>query len=671
MCGINGALAFANSTFRVTDRYVSRMRDTMAHRGPDGAATWIDPDGRIGFGHRRLSIIDLSECAAQPMSNEDGTLWITYNGEIYNHAELRVELSHTGRHRWKTDHSDTEVILHAFEEWGIDCLSRFRGMFAFALWDTRARQLWLVRDRIGIKPLYYSVHHGRVTFASEIKALLQDPEQARAIHAPALFHYLSFLTTPAPQTLFDGIKKLPPATWVRFGADGRMVERRYWDVWDEVSPLTANGEHDEDDIAERVLAELRTSVQLRKVSDVPVGVFLSGGLDSSTNTALFSEGGGSEPRRGPAPSVVGGPAPSASEREAGRVKTYSIGYADTYRSYQNELIYAREMAARVGADHHEYLVRVSDVIDFLPRMAALQDEPIGDPVCVPLFYVAKLDNGTVVCQVGEGADELFIGYPSWIDALERQQWDDLPVPNVAKRLGGGLLGALGYDRTVHLEWLRRGARNEPLFWSGAEAFTHAEKRRLLSPHTRRALGDLSSWDVIRPIRERFDARAPERSHLNWMSYVDLNLRLPELLLMRVDKMTMGVGLEGRVPFLDHRFVGLAMSIPSALKTKNRTLKYVLKKAVRGLVPDNLIDRRKQGFGVPVDELFNGPLAALAAGELKRFCDDTGLLDQAEVSRVLRTADAAKRWYLLNLALWWRTFIAGDAQPAAEPAAAHA
>ncbi len=633
MCGINGALAFTNGTFRVTEPYVSRMRDTMAHRGPDGASTWVAADGRMGFGHRRLSIIDLSECAAQPMSNEDDSLWITYNGEIYNHRELRAELSRSGRHRWKTDHADTEVILHAFEEWGIECLSRFRGMFAFGLWDARARELWLVRDRIGIKPLYYSVHHGRLTFASEIKALVADPEQALAVCEPALFHYLSFLTTPGPETLFDGIRKIPPATWIRVRDDGTVTERRYWDVWDEVASIGAIGE---DAIAERVLAELRTSVELRKVSDVPVGVFLSGGLDSSTNAALFSEG------------------------ESTAVKTFSIGYADSYRTYANELAYARQMAARVGADHHEYLVSADDVIDFLPLMAQLQDEPIGDPVCVPLYYVAKLAraHGVVVCQVGEGADELFIGYPSWIDALKRQQWDDAPMPNAAKRVGVGVLAALGYDRTVHVEWLRRGARGEPLFWSGAEAFTDAEKRRLLSPRARRALAGVTSWDAVRPIRERFDARAPERSHLNWMSYVDLNLRLPELLLMRVDKMTMGVGLEGRVPFLDHRFVGLAMSIPSALKTKNGTLKYLLKKAVRGLVPDNLIDRRKQGFGVPVDELFQGPLAAIADDELRRFCADTDLLDHAEVARVMQTADGAKRWYLLNLALWWRTFIAG-------------
>ena len=634
MCGINGALAFTSGTFRVTEPYITRMRDAMAHRGPDGAATWVAPDQRVGFGHRRLAIIDLSERARQPMANEDGSLTITYNGEIYNHRQLRAELSQFGRRRWQTDHSDTEVILHAFDEWGIDCLSRFRGMFAFALWDARTQHLWLVRDRIGIKPLYYSIEAGRLTFASEIKSLLTDPDERRAIDESALFHYLSFLTTPGPETLFAGIRKVPPATWMRVSADGTVRERRYWDVWDDATVLARAGE---DEIAERVLHELRTSVGLRKVSDVPVGVFLSGGLDSSTNAALFSAG------------------------EQTPVKTFSIGYAESFRSYENELVFARQMAARVGADHHEYLIHADDIIAFLPRMVQLQDEPIADPVCVPLYYVARLarENGVVVCQVGEGADELFIGYPSWMEALERQRWNDWPVPRAIKRAGCATLATLGYDRTVHLEWLRRGARCEPLFWSGAEAFTDAEKRRLLSPRLRRALGGLTSWEAIQPIRRRFEARAPEPTHVNWMSYVDLNLRLPELLLMRVDKMTMGVGLEGRVPFLDHEFVSLAMSIPAALKTKDNTLKYVLKKAVRGLVPDNVIARPKQGFGVPVGELFQGPLQLLAQSELQRFCADADLLDAREVRHVMETADGSKRWYLLNLALWWRTFIAED------------
>jgi asparagine synthase (glutamine-hydrolysing) len=317
------------------------------------------------------------------------------------------------------------------------------------------------------------------------------------------------------------------------------------------------------------------------------------------------------------------------------------------------------MAAHVGADHHEYLVTVPDILEFLPRMVQLQDEPIGDPVCVPLYYVAKLarEAGVVVCQLGEGADELFIGYPSWIEALKRQHWNDLPVPNTAKRMRAPGWPRSRRDRTVHAEWLRRGARNEPLFWGGAEAFTDAEKRRLLSPRLRGTLRDVTSWDAIRPIRERFEQNAPERSHLNWMSYVDLNLRLPELLLMRVDKMTMGVSVEGRVPFLDHRFAGLAMSIPSALKTKNGTLKYLLKKAVRGIVPDELITRRKQGFGVPVDELFRGEFQRQAESELRRFCADTTLDQTNQPGRT--GADGAKRWYLLNLAMWWRTFIAKD------------
>ena len=227
MCGIVGTLIFDSGSGRVDANLLARMRDTMVHRGPDGSGIWISDDGKVGLGHRRLSIIDLSTAAAQPMSNEDGSIWVSFNGEIYNHAEIRRELEVTGRHRWRTDHSDTEVILHAFEEWGIDCLQRFRGMFAFALWDGVRRELWLVRDRIGVKPLYYSTHHGRVNFSSEIKGLLEDPKQERAVCEEALFHYLSFLTTPSPQTLFSDIRKLPDGTWLRIRANGEMEERRY------------------------------------------------------------------------------------------------------------------------------------------------------------------------------------------------------------------------------------------------------------------------------------------------------------------------------------------------------------------------------------------------------------------------------------------------------------
>ncbi|MBV9773935.1 MAG: asparagine synthase (glutamine-hydrolyzing) [Gemmatimonadetes bacterium] len=631
MCGIAGALAFERGDFRVTAPYLDRMRDAMAHRGPDGAGTWVADDGRVGLGHRRLAIIDLSDAAAQPMSNEDGTLRLSFNGEIYNHVEIRAELERTGRHRWKTDHSDTEVILHAFEEWGIDCLHRFRGMFAFALWDGRARELWLVRDRIGVKPLYYSIHHGRVAFASEIKALLADPEQPRAVDEEAFYHYLSFLATPAPRTLFAGIRKLPGGCWLRVRESGEVQERRWYELWDHVTPLT--GVLDEE-IAGRVLDELRTAVRLRGVSDVPVGVFLSGGIDSSTNAALFSE------------------------ERAEPVRTFSIGYRGEYPSSPSELGFARRMAAEVGAEHHERLLSADDLLRFLPRMVRLQDEPIADPVCFPVYYVSELArrHGVTVCQVGEGADELFWGYPHWKRMLRLQRLDGLPVPRAAKRLGLLGLRMAGREASTAYELLRRGSAGEPVFWGGAEAFTEAGKRRLLSPRLRRELGGLSSWDALRPIRERFERGAWEHSHLAWMSYLDLNLRLPELLLMRVDKMSMGVGVEGRVPFLDHKLVELAMGIPEAAKTRGGTLKHVLKRAVRGVIPDEVIDRPKQGFGVPVNEWFRGRLGAEARRELDDFCARTDFLDPAEVRRTLDSGNAAGAWYLLNFALWWKEYL---------------
>ena len=627
---------FKNSSFRVTESYLIRMRDTMVHRGPDGAGAWIADDGRIGLGHRRLSIIDLSPAAAQPMTNEDGSLWVSFNGEIYNHAEIRRELEEIGGHRWKTDHSDTEVILHAFEQWGIECLQKFRGMFAIALWDAKKRELWLIRDRIGIKPLYYSVHHGRVTFASEIKALLQDPEQNRALDEAAFFHYLSFLTTPAPQTQFAGICKVPSGTWLRFRENGQVLEQRYWDVWDHTQPLIGVSEQD---IAEQILAELRTAVRLRKVSDVPVGVFLSGGIDSSTNAALFSE------------------------REDRPVKTFSIGYEGEYQSCRNELQFARKMACLVGAEHYERILVQEDLLDFLPRMVYLQDEPIADPVCVPIYYVSQLarESGVIVCQVGEGSDELFWGYPSWKIKLRLQSLDDLPLPRLLKRLALAGLRILGQDQTLPYELLRRGAEGQPIFWGGAEAFTEAQKRRLLSPRLREQFTRLTSWNVLKPIRRRFEEKSWEKSHLNWMTYLDLNLRLPELLLMRIDKMSMGVSLEGRVPFLDHKFVELAMSIPTAIKTKNRVLKYILKKAVRGVIPDDLIDRRKQGFGVPVYEWFFDKLGDYARQKLAEFCKETDFLSYTAVGQLFERGRGGEVWYLLNFALWWKEYLADPGQ----------
>lgn len=633
MCGIVGTLSFENSSFRVTEPYLVRMRDTLIHRGPDGAGVWVSENGQVGLGHRRLAIIDLSESASQPMCNKDRSLWIVFNGEIYNHMEIRAELESLGRYCWQTDHSDTEMFLHAFEEWGIDCLKRFRGMFAAGIWNQKSRELWLIRDRIGIKPLYYSLHHGRITFASEIKALLEDPDQKRKVNEEAFFDYLSFLTTPAPSTLFDGIKKLQPGTWLKVNASGTVQEQRYWDVYDATNPLT---ESTEEEIAERILDELRSSVRYRTVSDVPVGIFLSGGVDSGTNAALFSES------------------------NQGPLRTFTIGYEEGCHSNPTEAPIARRMAQRFGAEHEEYTLTQNDLIDFLPKMIQLQDEPIADPVCVPVYYVSKLarENGVKVCQVGEGADELFCGYPGWQRMLNLGQATAHPLGKFLSRVGAMGLQLSGRSHTWQWEKLRRISKGLPVFWGGAEAFTEREKFRLLSPRLRKAFAGRTSWSTLEPIYQRFLEKAWDPSPLNWMSYLDLQFRLPELLLMRVDKMSMGVSLEARVPFLDHEFVTLAMSVPSALKNRDGNLKHIFKKSVRGVIPDEIIDRKKQGFGVPVYEWLYGRLGKVIEAELNDFCDQTDFLDRQEVMQTLKRGGQAP-WYLLNFALWWKTYISGN------------
>jgi asparagine synthase (glutamine-hydrolysing) len=628
MCGLVGCLSYSDR-FRVTAPYLDRMRDTMVHRGPDGEGTWISADGAVGLGHRRLSIIDLSDAASQPMASDDGAVQLVFNGEIYNHGEIRRELEALG-HRFRTDHSDTEALLRAYLQWGRDCVHRFRGMFAIALWDGRSREMWLARDRIGIKPLYYSRHNGRITFASEIKALLADPEQARAVDETSMYYYFSFLVPPAPHTMFEGIEKLAGGTWMVIGADGSARLERYWDALDRHEDLSAISDRQ---ISERVLDALSDAVKLRMVSDVPIGIFLSGGIDSSTNAALFSRCGG-------------------------QVRTFSIGYDDEYATYRNEFAHARHVAKDLGAEHHELRLKQKDLVDFLPRMVALQDEPIGDPVCVPVYYVSKLAraNGVTVCQLGEGADELFCGYPNWRRALRLQHLSDqLPVPSALRHAGLAGLRAVNKHESLPYDWLSRSSVNRPIFWGGAEAMPHLTRDKLLSTRMREKFGGQTSWDAVAPIWERFAARG-DASRLHWMTYLDLNYRLPELLLMRVDKMSMGVSLECRVPFLDHRLVELSLSISEEVLTRGGVLKAVLKRAVRGLIPDEIIDRPKQGFGVPVHEWMMGELGDYAKDAMESFARNTDYLDPAAIAHEATHGAAGHRWNLLNLALWWREYI---------------
>lgn len=629
MCGIAGFFQWNGESEAAA--LLPRMCGVMAHRGPDAEGLWFSPDRRIGLGFRRLAIVDLSPEANQPIGNRDGSLTLVFNGEIYNHAEIRSELQRLGVQDWKTDHADSEVIVHAFAQWGVECLERFRGMFAIALWDARRRELWLIRDRIGVKPLYYTIRGGRIVFASEIKALLEDPAQPRAVDEEALFHYLSFLVSPAPDTLFQGIKKLPAGCWMRIRSDGQTQTSRYWEPWDKVTPQP---DITEAEAIDGVMSRLRDAVRLRKLSDVPVGVFLSGGIDSSTNTVLFSEGD-SQP-----------------------VRTFSVGYDREYASYTNEFRYARLIAEKVGAQHQEIALQQQDLLDFLPRMVDLQDEPIADPVCIPVYYVSKLarDHGVIVCQVGEGADELFCGYPFWDSILRKERLAGRPGAGLLNAAGMAGLRLAGHERSLLREQLRRARAGQPMFWGGAEAFTQRGKELLLSERLRKKFQGRTSWDYVGEIHRRFTDKAWEASRLHWMTYLDLNLRLPELLLMRVDKMAMGASIECRVPFLDHRLVEYALSLPQRVVYQPGQPKRLLKRAVENLIPAEILHRPKQGFGVPITEWFFDALGERARATLRQFARETDYFDPAEIEQLIARRRTTPMWYVYNFALWWRRYI---------------
>lgn len=632
MCGICGFAKIESDVKKYGEQYLLDMCNTMIHRGPDGGDVWLEKDNRCGLGHRRLSIIDLSTAATQPMSNADGSVVIAFNGEIYNHAEIRKELEASSKYVWKTSHSDTEVIIHAYEEWGIDCLEKFRGMFGIALWDGRQNKFYLIRDRIGIKPVYYTVENGVLTFASEIKAILKVSGKKYGVNKKAFYDYLSFLCTPNDETLFDGIKKLRPGTWLCL-ENGKITTHRYYDILDHVDVNIAKA--NENEIIEMIQNELRTAVKLRKEADVPVGVFLSGGIDSSTNTALFSEG------------------------ENANVKTFCVGYPAETESYKSEFNYAKIMADYAKTQHFEHVITAEEALEFLPKMVYQQDEPISDPVCIPVYFVSKLarDNGVTVAQVGEGSDELFWGYQAWKTFSKINLANNIPGMMWAKKLIKHSLQNHNVSKGLEYECIRRATAREPLFWSGAESFYETEKQRMISKELKSYLGSYSSFEALKPTYENYMAKSVDKSFVNWMGYTDLNHRLPELLLMRVDKMSMLVSLECRVPFLDHKFVELGMSIPEKIKTKNWESKYILKKAVEGIIPNELIYRKKQGFGAPVMDWFKGSMGNKMKQSVMEMVDATDLFDKDYMKQRLSGESDTADWFLFNLSMWWKQFIA--------------
>ena len=666
MCGIVGVLSLTQEP-SVDEATLTRMRDTMIHRGPDGGANWFSKDKRVGFGHRRLAIIDLSTAANQPMADESGEVCLIYNGEVYNHAQLRAELIAEGQ-RFTTDHSDTEVILRGYLAWGIDKLvEKIAGDYGFSIWDGRVRKMYLVRDRIGVKPLYFALQKDRVIFGSEIKAITAHPGVERDVEPIAIYHYLSFLSTPAPFTMFKDIFKLPAGFYLEISEDGALRSKRYWDALpgqgidmhelNKLSPVARK-----DFLVTGVRDRLTAAVDRRMMSDVPFGVFLSGGIDSSTNVALMAQ---------------------FSDRP---LKTFTVGFTDF--KHLNELDEAKLVADHFKTEHHEILIKEDDMVGYLGELIHHQDEPIADWVCVPLYFVSKLthDNGVTVVQVGEGSDEQFCGYASYMEYLKlyRKYWSPFRrfLPGFAKDTAARIARAASDIRPslkLYADIIDRAARDREHFWSGATTFWDLNKKDLIDASKIQPSGALSAivqcgllpesnlkadtFTVVKSFYDRIDTEAPDSDVLTRMIYSEMKLRLPELLLMRVDKIGMSESLEARVPFLDHELVEFTMDIPMVDKIQGGRVKDLLKTAVRGLIPDQIIDRKKMGFGAPMSDWMRGDFGKQVEGVLLASRVFERLPFDRDHIRWLITEHREGRrdhalflWALFNLAAWYDYWI---------------
>ncbi|MDZ7334022.1 MAG: asparagine synthase (glutamine-hydrolyzing) [candidate division KSB1 bacterium] len=587
MCGICGMI-WSDPNRSVDQMVIQKMCDVIVHRGPDEEGNYVT--GNVGLGMRRLSIIDL-DTGKQPISNEDDTLWIVFNGEIYNFQEIRDELEKRG-HRFKT-RSDTETILHAYEQYGEACVQLLNGMFAFAIWDSRDQSLFLARDRLGKKPLYYLHDKDRFIFGSEIKSILQAEDIPRRIDLEALDHFLTFEYIPAPLSIFQDIRKLPPAHTLKFKR-GEIRVRSYWEM-----QLRSNGATP-DQLKAQLRDLLQDAVRLRLVSDVPLGAFLSGGIDSSTIVALMAQ-------------VMKEP-----------VKTFSIGFED---STYNELHYARMIAEKFKTDHHEFIIK-PDAVELSDTLLKFLDEPFGDFSIFPTYLVSKMARQYVtVVLSGDGGDELFAGYDTYIaDKIARKYYQQLP-----NALRNGLLPKV-------LNWIPPSSKKKGLinrakrFVEGMkvpEQLEHvrwmiflqqAEKERLYASDIKSGLMGIDPYKFIKNYFANVSQNGTDA--INRQMYVDVKTYLVDDILVKVDRMSMATSLEARAPFLDYRFVELAASIPGELKMQGKKTKVILKQAMEDLLPHEILYRGKEGFSIPIKNWLKKELKplmmdTLAPEKLKR------------------------------------------------------
>lgn len=616
MCGIAGIVSLHNQPIGAEELHA--MCAAMVRRGPDDEGMYLG-DG-AGLAMRRLSIIDL-ETGHQPVCNEDASIWVVLNGEIYNYRELRSQLEQRG-HEFRTS-TDTEVIVHLYEERGEACVDALRGMFGFALWDERRRRLLLARDRLGIKPLYFGTVAGRFLFASELKAILQISDVERLLNWSSLAHLLAYGTTPPEESIVEGIHKLEPGHRVLLEQGKEPLVERYWDI-----RFTPNTRRSEQDTIDELRAKLQEAVRYHQVSDVPVGAFLSGGIDSSAVVAMMAR------------------------TTTNRIKTFSIGW---HEQEYNELPYARLVAQRFGTDHHE-LVLEPNVLDVMDHLAWDLDEPFGDASAIPTYMVSKLAAQHVkVVLSGDGGDELFGGYDKYVVESRERMMRFLPpfmrtvLAQASRRWPDGVRGKNSL-RHFSLPGPER-------YLDASTLFKEEEQATLLTPAVRQRLDSLS------PAGSRVERLAHSTDH--WLSTLqDLDLRhyLPLDILTKVDRMSMAHSLESRVPLLDHPLVEFAATIPADWKLHGRRTKYIFVRALRGLVPDAALDRPKKGFGVPLGRWFRGALRPMVRELL--LADTSrrrGLFNATRVEHLLDQHDRGRPldqqlWTLMSFELWCRTFL---------------
>ncbi len=625
MCGIVGIVR--NDGKPVDEELLARMNQAIRHRGPDEDGFYVN--GSVGMAMRRLAIIDLKS-GQQPIHNRDRSAWIVFNGEIYNYLELREKLEKLG-HTFYTN-SDTEAIVHAYDQFGPDCVKYLRGMFAFAIWNEKTQELFLARDRVGKKPLLYAEVNNQLIFGSEFSALLLHPDISREIEPEALDYYLSFMCIPAPLTAYRAIRKLEPGHWLRW-RDGKSERQRYWQP-----DFTKKIKIDEEEAGERTLEILRDAVRVRLMSEVPLGAFLSGGIDSSAVVALMSQ--------------------ESSER----VKTFSIGFEEQDFS---ELHHARRVAEHVGAEHHEFIVR-PDAVEVLPTLVEHYGEPYADSSAVPTYYVAKETRKHVTVALnGDGGDESFAGYERYIamgiteiyrrvpsllrESVIRQAVNLLPTPAT------GRSKVKSAQRLLEVVSLPRAGRY--MHWM--TVFNERTKQPLYSDFFREQTQQANARGVL----EEWFKYANGIGVVDALLLTDQMTYLPNDLLVKVDIATMAVSLEARSPFLDHHLIEFAASLPENLKARRLTTKYLLKKVLRKLLPSENLNRRKMGFGVPIGHWFRGQMqpflreVVLSDKALRR-----GLFKPEAVRELVELHTRGERdhshqlWTLLMLELWFNRFI---------------